>query len=101
VASFKTKAELAFEEKAAYAMQQRDSALMREVGEQYDMYLKLIEPMCTYEDVWTDEVGFVPVCVVHKDNSRHHEDSGEHRKCLKLDPYPAATMVSSIQTNGA
>lgn len=44
--------------------------------------------LCAYEDRWTDEVGMVPVCVVHGNNSRHEDSADPHRPCLTVDPYP-------------
>jgi hypothetical protein len=43
---------------------------------------------CRYESVWTDEVGTIPVCVNHENNSRFDESVGPTRPCLTIDPYP-------------
>ena len=45
---------------------------------------------CTYEIIWTDEVGDIPVCMVHNNNSRHTDSDDPHRPCLTIDPYPSA-----------
>lgn len=44
---------------------------------------------CTYENRWTDEVGTIPVCTVHENNSKHEPSDDPHRPCLSVDPYPA------------
>lgn len=44
--------------------------------------------ICEYKDVWTDEVGDIPVCVLHDQNSRHVDSDDPHRPCLEVDPYP-------------
>lgn len=45
--------------------------------------------ICSYEDVWTDEVGTIPVCKIHGNNSRHDvTEEQPHPPCLTLDPYP-------------
>lgn len=43
--------------------------------------------LCTYEVVWTDEVGDIDVCTVHGNNSKHPDVCGPHRPCLTVDPY--------------
>lgn len=46
------------------------------------------ETDCRYEDVWTDEVGIIPVCVLHNQNSRHEVTSERpNPPCLEIDPY--------------
>jgi hypothetical protein len=46
--AYKSNAERMFEAKAKKAMELQNPALMQEVGEQWDAYLKLVSP-------WTDE----------------------------------------------
>lgn len=56
-------------------------------GLSYLMKRELTE--CTYEIKWTDEVGDIPVCILHGQNSRHHVDLTHlHEPCLTVDPYP-------------
>lgn len=42
---------------------------------------------CEYEMVWTDEVGTIPVCTIHGNNSKYPPSRGEHRPCLSVEPY--------------
>jgi hypothetical protein len=43
---------------------------------------------CRYEEKWTDEVGTIPVCVLHNQNSKHEVTSGKpNPPCLEIDPY--------------
>lgn len=52
-------------------------------------YHELFAQNCSYELKWTDEVGQIPVCTVHGQNSRHHVDLTHlHEPCLAVDPYP-------------
>jgi hypothetical protein len=48
------------------------------------------QALCSYEMVWTDEVGTIPVCRLHGNNSRHEPSDDPHRPCLTVDPYPRA-----------
>lgn len=43
---------------------------------------------CFYKPEWTDEVGTVLVCRIHKNNSRHDVSEGFDKPCLTVDPYP-------------
>lgn len=43
--AFKSKAEQMFEEKVQIAIDRRDWDLLAEVGQQYEAYLKLVEPI--------------------------------------------------------
>ena len=43
---------------------------------------------CRYEERYSDEVGTIPVCVLHDNNSRFDESAGPTRPCLTIDPYP-------------
>lgn len=45
--------------------------------------------ICEYEDRWTDEVGTIPVCKVHNNNSRWGIEYGTHRPCITVDPWPS------------
>ena len=85
--TYKTKAEKAFEKKVQYAMDRNDWKMVTEVTEQFEAYERLVEPMCDYEDVWTDEVGHIPICKIHNNNSKHSHAKGMHRPCLTIDPY--------------
>lgn len=49
-------------------------------------YLAILD-CCVYEEQWTDEVGSVPVCVFHHQNSRYSSDVGPYRSCLAVDPW--------------
>lgn len=42
---------------------------------------------CSYEMIWVDEVGEIPVCTVHGFNSKYGEEFGEHRPCLAVEPW--------------
>lgn len=42
---------------------------------------------CEYEDTWTDEVGTIPVCKLHGNNSKWDAEHGEHRPCVTVDPW--------------
>lgn len=42
---------------------------------------------CSYEVIWTDEVGEIPVCFIHGQNSKYGEEFGPHRPCLAVDPW--------------
>lgn len=44
-------------------------------------------PRCTYKEEWTDEVGYVWVCRIHGQNSKHDVDGESHLPCLEIDPY--------------
>lgn len=50
---------------------------------------------CVYEETWTDEVGYIWVCVIHGNNSKHDVDGDSHLPCLTIDPYNAFDMFHS------
>lgn len=86
--AFKPKAETMFEEKVQYWINLGRWDMVEQVTLQFEAWQKLIEPLCSYEKVHTDEVGDIDVCKVHGENSKHNAVAGEHRPCLKLDPWP-------------
>lgn len=58
-------------------------ALARETQE----VAERLRTKCSYELVYTDEVGEIDVCVVHGNNSKYPPSRGEHRPCLTLEPW--------------
>jgi hypothetical protein len=84
---YRSKAERMFEAKALHAMKNKDWDRLTQVGIQFEAHLRLIEPMCEYELQHTDEVGDIPVCKIHGNNSKHTDESDSHRLCLTIDPY--------------
>lgn len=93
MSKFKPKAETMFEEKVQHFIHTGNWSRVEEVTKQYEAYLKLVEPMCSYEVVHTDEVGDVPVCQVHGNSSKHTDEADLHRPCLTIDPYSTELEV--------
>lgn len=95
MAKFKAKAEQMFEEKVQYFMSRNSWDHVEEVTRQYEAYLKLVEPMCSYEVQHTDEVGSIDICIIHGQNSRHTSSKDQHRPCLTVDPYPPVEKIEA------
>lgn len=46
---------------------------------------------CVYEEKWADQAGWIWVCVIHDQNSKHPVDGKSHLPCLAVDPYEEKT----------
>lgn len=53
--------------------------------------------LCHYREKWTDEVGYISVCVVHGENSRHTDSTHPNRPCLAKDPYPGTSKPRQVK----
>jgi hypothetical protein len=42
---------------------------------------------CSYELIWTEEVGGIEVCTVHGHNSKYSPVHGPHRPCLAVEDW--------------
>lgn len=46
------------------------------------------QTLCVYEDRWSgDQVGYIPICTVHNQNSKYTPEQGANRPCLAIKPW--------------
>lgn len=56
---------------------------------------------CYYRKEWTDEVGEIDVCVLHRQNSQYSGEINPYRHCLFVAPYVECTFPGMIKINHA